>query len=214
MRPMLMLILNLKQVARNNSESALTQQMFLITGLGNPGSKYSKTRHNAGFWFIERLASTAGVSLREQSKLHAQVARCELAGQDCLLMQPTTFMNESGLALRMVMDYYKLNSDRLLIAYDELDLEPGEVKLKRGGGHGGHNGLRDIFQHLGSRDFLRLRIGIGHPGHKDRVTPWVLGRPTSDQEIEIQQALTRTEAVMPELLNNRLNEAVKQLHTR
>ncbi len=192
----------------------MTQQMFLITGLGNPGSKYSKTRHNAGFWFIERLADKLGVSLREQSKLHAQLARCEFAGVDCLLMQPTTFMNESGRALRAVLDYYKIQGDNLLIAYDELDLEPGEVKIKRGGGHGGHNGLRDIFQHLGSQDFLRLRIGIGHPGHKDRVTPWVLGRPTLDQEIEIQQALSRAETVMPEVVNGHLSEAIKQLHTR
>ncbi len=208
------LSLTLKQIARNKPESALTQKMFLITGLGNPGSKYSKTRHNAGFWFIERLADKFGVSLREQSKLHAQVARCEIAGSDCLLMQPTTFMNESGRALRAVLDYYKIQSDKLLIAYDELDLEPGEIKIKRGGGHGGHNGLRDIFQHLDSKDFLRLRIGIGHPGHRDRVTPWVLGRPTLDQDIEIQHALSRAETVMPEVVNGHLNEAVKQLHTR
>ena len=210
----LVLSLMLKQIARNKPESVLTQQMFLISGLGNPGSKYSKTRHNAGFWFIEQLADKIGVGLREQSKLHARIARCELAGRDCLLMQPTSFMNESGLALRSVLDYYKIPIGKLLVAYDELDLEPGEVKIKQGGGHGGHNGLRDIFRHLNEQNFLRLRIGIGHPGHKDRVTPWVLGRPTQTQEIEIHQALVRAERVMPELVNGHLNEAVKQLHTR
>jgi len=192
----------------------LTQDLFLIAGLGNPGPKYAKTRHNAGFWFIDLLAATAGLSLREQTKLRAQVVRCTIAGQDCLLMQPTTFMNESGNALRSVIDYFKIKTANILIAYDELDLEPGDTRLKKGGGHGGHNGLRDIFRHVGQQDFLRLRIGIGHPGEKDRVTPWVLGRPTLNQEIEIQRSLDTAEKVVPAILEGRLNDAMKQLHTQ
>lgn len=203
-----------KPVTRNKTGSVLTQDLFLIAGLGNPGSKYSKTRHNAGFWFIDSLASKAGVSSREQGKLHAQTVRCSLAGRDCLLMQPTTFMNESGIALRSVVDYYKIKPANMLIAYDELDLEPGDIRLKQGGGHGGHNGLRDIFRHLGRQDFLRLRIGIGHPGQKDRVTPWVLGRPTLDQEIEIQRSLEQAEMALPAILEGRVHDAMTQLHTR
>ncbi|MBE9550095.1 MAG: aminoacyl-tRNA hydrolase [Proteobacteria bacterium] len=204
----------LKPVTRNKTGSVLTQDLFLIAGLGNPGSKYSKTRHNAGFWFINTLANKAGVSSREQGKLHAQTVRTSLSGRDCLLMQPTTFMNESGIALRSVVDYYKIKPGNMLVAYDELDLEPGDIRLKQGGGHGGHNGLRDIFRHLGRQDFLRLRIGIGHPGQKDRVTPWVLGRPTLDQEIEIQRSLEQAELALPAILEGRVNEAMTQLHTR
>ncbi len=192
----------------------MTQELFLIAGLGNPGTKYAKTRHNAGFWFIDGLAVRAGVCLREQSRLNAATVRCTIAGRDCLLMQPTTFMNQSGIALRSVIDYYKIRLENLLVAYDELDLEPGDIRLKSGGGHGGHNGLRDIFRHLGQQDFLRLRVGIGHPGQKDRVTPWVLGVPTLNQEIEILRSLEKAESTLPALLEGRVNEAMKQLHTQ
>ncbi|MCF6264831.1 MAG: aminoacyl-tRNA hydrolase [Xanthomonadales bacterium] len=192
----------------------MTQDLFLIAGLGNPGSKYAKTRHNAGFWFIDLLTASVGVSLREQAKLRAYVVRCSIAGQDCLLMQASTFMNESGNALRSVIDYYKVKPANILIAYDELDLEPGDTRLKKGGGHGGHNGLRDIFRHVGQQDFLRLRIGIGHPGEKDRVTPWVLGRPTLNQEIEILRSLDLAQKVVPAILEGRLNDAMKELHTQ
>ena len=143
----------------------------MIVGLGNPGARYAETRHNAGFWFLDRVADLAGARLRPQSKLKADVARSRLHGIDCLLVKPQTFMNHSGQAVRAVMDYYGVGSDSLLVAYDELDLPPGTARLKAGGGHGGHNGMRDIFRHLPDHDFLRLRIGIGHPGHRDAVTP-------------------------------------------
>ena len=186
---------------------------FLIAGLGNPGSRYAETRHNAGFWFLDRLAETAGAVFRNQSRLHADAARVTVHGVDCLLLRPTTFMNHSGQSVRAVIDYYRLDPVRMLVAYDELDLVPGVVRLKRGGGHGGHNGLRDIYRHVAERDFLRLRIGIGHPGHRDAVTPWVLGRPTADQELAMRGAVSRALAVLPDVLAGRLPAAMKELHT-
>jgi PTH1 family peptidyl-tRNA hydrolase len=186
---------------------------FMIAGLGNPGSRYAETRHNAGFWFLERLAGTAGAVFRNQSRLHADTARVTLYGVDCLLVRPTTFMNHSGQAVRAVQDYFRIGSADTLVAYDELDLPPGVVRLKRGGGHGGHNGLRDIFRHVADHDFLRLRIGIGHPGHRDAVTPWVLGRPTAEQERAMRDAVGRALSVLPRVLAGDLPAAMNELHT-
>ena len=153
---------------------------FLIVGLGNPGSNYNQTRHNAGFWFLNALYKDAG--FRVQAKLSAEICRTRLFERDCILAKPTVFMNLSGQAVRAVMDYYRIATDNLLVAYDELDLPPGTVRLKHGGGHGGHNGMRDIFRHLDNTDFMRLRIGIGHPGFKDAVTSYVLSRAPAEQE--------------------------------
>ena len=186
---------------------------YMIAGLGNPGAKYSETRHNAGFWFLDRLAEMAGVSLRAQSKLTAEVVKAQVGGVECILMKPSTFMNHSGQAVRAVLDYYKLDAGRLLVAYDELDLPPGVARLKQGGGHGGHNGMRDIFRHSSERDFLRLRIGIGHPGHKDAVTPWVLSRPSALQERLIRDSIAEAIEVMPLVLAGDTPGAMKQLHT-
>ena len=157
---------------------------FLIIGLGNPGPKYAETRHNAGFWFLDEILHAEGVSLNAQSRINADTARVNIHGRDCILARPTTFMNKSGVAVRAIIDYYKLAAGNMLVAYDELDLPPGVVRLKMGGGHGGHNGLRDIFQHVQERNFLRMRIGIGHPGHKSAVTRYVLGRsPNQVREV-------------------------------
>ena len=186
---------------------------FLIVGLGNPGSRYSETRHNAGFWFLDRIAADCGARLRVQSRLQAEVARIDLHGHDCLLVKPTTFMNHSGQAVRAVMDYYRVDAGSLLVAYDELDLPPGVARLKQGGGHGGHNGLRDIFRHSADHDFLRLRIGIGHPGDKDAVTAYVLGRATAEQERLMRDAINDAIGVFPTLLDGDLNGAMKALHT-
>ena len=186
---------------------------FLIAGLGNPGSRYAETRHNAGFWFLDRLAESVGAVFRGQSRLQSETARATVHGVDCLLLRPTTFMNHSGQAVRAVIDYYRLDPVRMLVAYDELDLPPGVVRLKRGGGHGGHNGLRDIFRHVAEHDFLRLRIGIGHPGHRDAVTPWVLGRPTAEQQLAMREGVSRALAVLPDVLAGRLPDAMKDLHT-
>jgi PTH1 family peptidyl-tRNA hydrolase len=186
---------------------------FLIVGLGNPGARYAETRHNAGFWFLDRVAGLCGARLRLQSKLQAEVARATLHGHDCLLARPVTFMNHSGQAVRAVMDYYATGADAVLVAYDELDLPPGVARLKQGGGHGGHNGLRDIFRHTTDHNFLRLRIGIGHPGIKEAVTGYVLSRASAQQERLILDALERALAVLPSLLDGNLAGAMKELHT-
>jgi len=187
--------------------------LFLIVGLGNPGPEYSQTRHNAGFWFLDTLLKEAGASLRTQTKLSAELCRTRLFGRDCVLARPTTFMNLSGQAVRAVMDYYRIAADSLLVAYDELDLPAGTARLKQGGGHGGHNGVRDILQHLGDRDFMRLRIGIGHPGSKDAVTAYVLSRAPAEQEQAIMHAIGDAVGVLPDLLDGKVSKAIKELHT-
>ncbi len=186
---------------------------FLIVGLGNPGSRYAETRHNAGFWFLDRLAQTAGVTFRAQSRLHSETVRASLGGHDCILAKPTTFMNHSGQAVRAVMDYYKGSAAQLLVAYDELDLPPGVARLKQGGGHGGHNGMRDIFRHTVEQDFLRLRIGIGHPGNRDAVTGYVLSRATATQERLVRDSISDALDVLPRLLDGDVAGAMKELHT-
>ena len=186
---------------------------YVIVGLGNPGEKYAETRHNAGFWFLDLLAKRSGAVLRSQSKLHAELAKTSLYGQNCILVKPTTFMNHSGQAVRAVVDYYKIPSDRLLIAYDELDLPPGVARLKQGGGHGGHNGLRDIFRHSRDHEFLRLRIGIGHPGSRDAVTGYVLSRPSAEQELLTRRVITDAADVMRDVLGGEISKAMKNLHT-
>lgn len=186
---------------------------YLIVGLGNPGPKYSETRHNAGFWFLDALAEIERVPFKAQSKLHSEIARLRLSGQDCILARPTTFVNHSGQAVRAVMDYYKVTAANLLVAYDELDLQPGISRLKQGGGHGGHNGMRDIFRHMADHDFLRLRIGIGHPGSKDAVTGYVLGRATADQEKLMRVSIADAIGVMPRVLGGDVAGAMKELHT-
>jgi PTH1 family peptidyl-tRNA hydrolase len=186
---------------------------FLIIGLGNPGSKYAETRHNAGFWFLDRLAETAGLKFKRTLRLHSHVAKGRVFGHDCVLARPRTFMNESGRAVRAVINYYKARADQVLVAYDELDLPPGTVRLKQGGGHGGHNGMRDIFRHTTDHDFLRLRIGIGHPGHKNAVTGYVLSRPTAEQDRQIVGGIADAIDVMPTLLGGDLPAAMKELHT-
>ena len=186
---------------------------YVIVGLGNPGEKYAETRHNAGFWFLDLLAKRSGAVLRSQSKLHAELAKTSLYGQNCILVKPTTFMNHSGQAVRAVVDYYKISSDRLLIAYDELDLPPGVARLKQGGGHGGHNGLRDIFRHSRDHEFLRLRIGIGHPGSRDAVTGYVLSRPSAEQELLTRRVITDAADVMRDVLGGEISKAMKNLHT-
>lgn len=161
------------------SHSALA----LIVGLGNPGSEYAQTRHNAGFWYVQHLAERYHIALTSDSKYQALVGRGHIEGHDVRLLLPLTFMNRSGQSVVPFMKFYRINVSQLLIAHDELDLLPGTIKLKQGGGHGGHNGLKDIVPHIGS-DFLRLRIGIGHPGHKDRVAGYVLSKaPQSEQQL-------------------------------
>ena len=188
--------------------------LFLIVGLGNPGQKYTETRHNAGFWFLGDLLRRYNGAPKAQAKLHAEVVRLDIDGHSCILAMPTTFMNHSGQAVRAIMDYYRIPQSRLLVAYDELDLPPGVARLKLGGGHGGHNGMRDIFRHVPEHDFLRLRLGIGHPGVKDRVTDYVLSRPTADEELLLRRAIHESVEVLPQVLAGQVPAAMKTLHTQ
>ena len=187
--------------------------LFLIVGLGNPGPKYSQTRHNAGFWFLDALHKGVDTGFRSQTKVSAEICRTRLFETDCILAKPTVFMNHSGQAVRAMMDYYRITAENLLVAYDELDLPAGTIRLKRGGGHGGHNGMRDIFRHLDSTDFMRLRIGIGHPGFKDAVTGYVLSRPSAGQEQLMMHSIGDAVSVMPDLLAGNVSKATKDLHT-
>jgi peptidyl-tRNA hydrolase, PTH1 family len=185
----------------------------LIVGLGNPGAEHTRTRHNAGFWFIDALASKYGARFGLESKLHGETAKVSIGGQNVWLLKPATFMNLSGRSVSAALRYWKIEPDECLLAHDELDLAPGTARLKFDGGHGGQNGLRDTVQHLGHGKFHRLRVGIGHPGHKDKVTPWVLGRPGRDDEASILRAIDEAIDVMPLAVAGDFNEAMKRLHT-
>jgi len=169
----------------------MSNAIRLITGLGNPGNEYDRTRHNAGFDFIDELASTLNVQLKSDKKYFGDVGKTTINNQDVWLLKPTTFMNRSGQAVQALAQFYKIELSEILVAHDELDLPPGTAKLKTGGGHGGHNGLRDIIARMSNqRDFHRLRIGIGHPGSSDQVVSFVLGKPTSKEKTLIQNAIS------------------------
>ncbi len=182
----------------------------VIVGLGNPGEKYAATRHNVGQWLLARLAPPTG--LQAEKKVLGDVAQLSLAGANIRLMRPATYMNESGRAVRRMLDFYKLDATQLLVLHDELDLPPGTNRLKRGGGHGGHNGLRDIINHCGS-DFMRLRIGIGHPGDKSQVTAFVLKPPGTEERVLIENALPDSERAIEILLRDGAEKAMHFLHT-
>jgi len=185
----------------------------LIVGLGNPGAEHARTRHNAGFWFIDALASSGGARFGLESKLHGETAKLSIAGQNLMLLKPATFMNLSGKSVTAALRYWKIEPEEALLAHDELDLPPGTARLKFDGGHGGQNGLRDTMRLLGHGRFHRLRIGIGHPGHKDKVTPWVLGKPGRDDEAAILRALDDAADVLPLAVAGDINEATKRLNT-
>lgn len=185
----------------------------LIVGLGNPGPEHARTRHNAGFWFVDALASQEGGRFGLESKLFGETCKVSIAGQPVWLLKPATYMNASGKSVAAALRYWKIAPEEALLAHDELDLPPGAARLKFDGGHGGQNGLRDIIRLLGHGKFHRLRVGIGHPGHKDRVTPWVLGRPGRDDEAAILRAIDDALAVLPLAVAGDFNEAMKRLHT-
>ncbi len=185
----------------------------LITGLGNPGREYQQTRHNAGFLFVDRIAEAHGLVFRDERRFKGGLARLQHGALDCRLLKPATFMNHSGQAVAAVAGFYRLGPGQILVAHDDLDLPVGTVRLKRGGGHGGHNGLRDIIRQLGSQDFVRLRIGIGHPGDRDAVTPYVLSRPGPVDEAAISKAIEAGLGVLPELLRGDLQQAMQGLHS-
>jgi len=180
-----------------------------VVGLGNPGPKYEATRHNAGFWFIDELARRAGATFRPEKKFCGEVARIQSPAGDCWLLKPMTYMNHSGRAVSALCNFYRIDPAQLLVVYDELDLPSGTLRLKSGGGHGGHNGMRDICSALGSRDFLRLRIGIGHPGHKEAVVGYVLSKPGREEhqalEAGIDEALGHWDLIQAGDLQKAMN---------
>jgi len=192
---------------------AMSNSIRIIAGLGNPEDKYERTLHNAGFWFVDALAAKYGGNFRYEKKFDADYCKVNLHGQDVWLVKPQSYMNRSGGPIRGVLDYYRLKVTELLVAHDEIDLPPGTTRLKMGGGHGGHNGLRDIIQHCGA-EFVRLRLGVGHPGDKSMVTNYVLKRGGADVEGAIEDTIVEAMDVMPLLIEDGLNAATKALHTK
>jgi PTH1 family peptidyl-tRNA hydrolase len=188
-------------------------QFKLIVGLGNPGNEYTRTRHNAGFWFVDELARTHGGTWRRESKYQCELARARISDAEVWLMKPQTYMNRSGAAVQAVAGFYRIAPAQMLVAHDEIDLPPGVVRLKQGGGHGGHNGVRDVIAQLGA-DFWRLRIGVGHPGSKEQVIDAVLDRASAAEQALIDAALARAYAALPELLRGDAQRVMKMLHTR
>lgn len=185
-----------------------------IIGLGNPGSRYALTRHNAGFWLMERLASRYGAPLRSERKLHGHYARASIDGRDVHLLAPDTFMNRSGQAIGALAAFYKLAPESLLVVHDELDLPPGQARYKQGGGHGGHNGLRDTINALRqNRDFYRLRLGIGHPGSADMVVNYVLAPPGKEERRAIDDAVDEALETLPLALGGDWSRAMNRLHS-
>ncbi len=191
----------------------MAQDILMVVGLGNPGADYENTRHNAGALFVEALARAAGQTLRPERKYHGLYARIQWQGLDLHLLTPTTFMNRSGLSIKALADFFKIQPHQILVAHDELDIPPGTAKLKKGGGHGGHNGLRDTITHLGSNDFLRLRVGIGHPGDSRKVTGYVLGRLGKRETEELNAVIDEIMRVLPDAASGKLPAAMNRLHS-
>jgi len=185
----------------------------LIVGLGNPGREYEATRHNAGFWWVDELARAHNGSFRADGKFHGLVARATLHGHEVHLLKPQTFMNVSGRAVGAVAQFYKIAPAQILVVHDELDLPPGSAKLKLGGGHGGHNGLKDIIAHLGTKEFWRLRVGIGHPGDRAEVVNYVLNAPRKEEQVLIEEAMQRAQDVAPLIIEGKLEAAMLKLHS-
>ncbi len=185
----------------------------IIVGLGNPGPEHQITRHNVGFWFVDLLARRHGGEFRDYRKYSGETARVAIDGQELILLKPTTYMNRSGLSVRQISDFYKIAPDDILVAHDELDLPVGSVRLKNGGGHGGHNGLRDTIAHIGE-NFWRLRLGIGHPGNKADVIDYVLTRaPRVEEELILEAVNTAADSV-PLILEQGAERAMTKLHSR
>ena len=193
--------------------AALTADVRLIVGLGNPGADYVDTRHNAGFWLIDMIAADHGLSFRFEKRYNAEECKIKAVGKDIYLLKPQAFMNRSGQAVATLARYYKIKPEQILVLHDELDLSPGTNRIKQAGGHGGHNGLRDIINHLGGREFFRVRVGIGHPGDASQVINYVLHKPSVADLNAIETANRDTLAVMPLVIEGRIDKAMQALHT-
>ncbi|MFQ5487428.1 MAG: aminoacyl-tRNA hydrolase [Gammaproteobacteria bacterium] len=191
----------------------MSEPIELIVGLGNPGSRYEQTRHNAGFWLLDALAESLGSRFSVEGRFFGLLGRVEIDGQRCYLFKPTTFMNRSGQALAALTRYYKIPAPRVLVVHDEIDLPPGVVRLKRGGGHGGHNGLRDIIKALGDSSFWRLRLGVGHPGARDDVVDYVLHPPATAERALIEDAIAEALGVLPQVVRGEQEKAMHILHS-
>jgi peptidyl-tRNA hydrolase, PTH1 family len=185
----------------------------IIVGLGNPGPEHLVTRHNAGFWFVDLLARRHGGEFRDYRKFSGETAKVSIGGHEIVLLKPTTYMNRSGLSIRQLSDFYKISPEEILVAHDELDLPVGTVRLKQGGGHGGHNGLRDTIAHIGEA-FWRMRLGIGHPGNKAEVIDYVLTRaPRAEEDLILDAVGTGVDSI-PLLLEQGAERAMTRLHSR
>ena len=187
--------------------------LSIIAGLGNPEDRYERTLHNAGFWFVDAVARKYGGDFRYEKRFDADCCKVSIEGSEIWLVKPQSYMNQSGSPIRSVLDYYRLKVTDMLVAHDEIDLPPGTVRLKEGGGHGGHNGLRDIIRHCGA-NFMRLRLGVGHPGDKDQVTGYVLKRGSADVERAVEDNVDDAIRVLPTMIVDGLNAAMKKLHTK
>lgn len=188
--------------------------MKLVVGLGNPGRKYQATRHNAGFWWVERLSEMCGASLRAEARFHGLTARLPPPLAHIWLLLPETFMNNSGRAVGALAGFYRIAPEEILVVHDELDLPPGTVRLKKGGGAGGHNGVSDIAAQLGSKEFWRLRLGIGHPGVRDQVIDYVLNSPRPEERHAIDESIERSLELWPLLASSNMEAAMHKLHTK
>lgn len=185
----------------------------LIAGLGNPGVKYDKTRHNAGFWFVDELARRFSGTFKLETKFSGECCKIEIAGSIVWLIKPTTFMNRSGLSVKQLSSFFKIPVEQILIAHDELDIDPGTLRLKSGGGHGGHNGLRDLHAQIG-KEYWRLRVGIGHPGVANKVADYVLSRPSVADEIEINNSVDRAADEIERIVSGDMQKVMNTLHTK
>ena len=192
--------------------TAQSASLRLVVGLGNPGAEYTKTRHNAGFWFCERLAQELGTAFAKEGRFKGWTAQARESGM--ALLMPATFMNDSGTAVRALAQFYRIEPAEMLVVHDELDLPPGQMRLKFGGGLGGHNGLKSITSHLGTQDYWRLRIGIGHPGDRNEVVNYVLKNPRKEEQAEIDAALDRALLAWPDMARGDMEAATRRINTK
>lgn len=192
----------------------MAEPIQLIVGLGNPGAEYASTRHNVGYWLVDAIAADAGARFNREAKFAGEVAKASVQGSLCWLLKPTTFMNRSGQAVAALANFYKVPPQAVLAVHDELDLPPGDVRLKQGGGHGGHNGLKSIIAGLGTADFMRLRFGIGHPGDRNLVSNYVLHAPSRDDRDSIEGRFADVLAVLPLVIKGDHARAMNQLHSK
>ena len=191
----------------------MSSAIKLIVGLGNPGPEHLLTRHNAGFWFVDLIAREYDLTFRPESRFHSEICRLSVSGHDCMLAKPDTFMNRSGQAVQAITNFYKIPLSEILVVHDEIDLDAGVIRFKQGGGHGGHNGLRDIIEKTGSNEFNRLRIGVGHPGSGKEVINHVLGRASVEDQELIMQGIAKVMDLIPQILQGEFQKVMHKVHT-